>query len=327
MPADNEKLTADEVTALSVALRLRSANLKKQAPADQYEAQLRSGQEQLIPEPHGEPGRNPKTLNKATNQPKGYQLQTVLGLAKFQATHNHYMKTIEDNAVGMIWGKTYSKQRRNSIALSVAKALKEFPIFHCYEDHWPIHAYLKGILKSKKDSKRITQNKMAREEAEEEEDGAASPDSPVDPLDAHDPEQINQPTENELPAPQVPASHTEDQTDAGAADGLLDFDLGPPAPPSEDDLTPPPAVIPAKRRGRGNPDRNLPGKRNPRAQELRGTTATTGSLSSQVVASTGTRTTRSRFAASTSSNAEAGPGPLTMANQKALARRKAKNKA
>ena len=30
-------------------------------------------------------------------------------------------KTIEDNAVGMIWGKTYSKQRRNSIALTVAK--------------------------------------------------------------------------------------------------------------------------------------------------------------------------------------------------------------
>ena len=63
MPADNEKLTADEVTALSISARLRSANLKKQVPADQYEgvyasmalislctlinrtARLRSGQE------------------------------------------------------------------------------------------------------------------------------------------------------------------------------------------------------------------------------------------------------------------------------------------
>jgi hypothetical protein len=51
---------------------------------------------ELIPEPHGEPGRNPNTINQTTQKPKGYRLQTVLGLAKHQATHNHYM--VSDNS-------------------------------------------------------------------------------------------------------------------------------------------------------------------------------------------------------------------------------------
>lgn len=57
------------------------------------------------------------------------------------------------------------------------------------------------------------------------------------------------------------SKRAETNANLGGDNDLLDFDLGPPAVPSEAELTPPPSVVPTKRRGRGDPDQNLPGKR------------------------------------------------------------------
>jgi hypothetical protein len=45
---------------------------------------------ELIPEPAGEPGRDPATICKKTGKPRGYHLWAVLGLKKGSPTHSLY---------------------------------------------------------------------------------------------------------------------------------------------------------------------------------------------------------------------------------------------
>ncbi|CAE6439033.1 hypothetical protein BN14_06632 [Rhizoctonia solani AG-1 IB] len=136
MPEHKGELTADEVATLSKALRVRAAQIKKTTGnnLDQYKALLIAGQDKLIPEPAGEPGRDPATICKKTGKPRGYHLWAVLGLKKGSPTHGLY------------------------------RVLQKEPIFHCYEDNWPIHAYIKGLLTSRADSKRKLSKKVAQEE-------------------------------------------------------------------------------------------------------------------------------------------------------------------
>ncbi|GAB1524259.1 hypothetical protein RhiTH_007412 [Rhizoctonia solani] len=182
MPERKGELSANKVATLSKALRVRAAQIKKTTGnnPDQYKGEssinatsedhsvtlLIAGQDKLIPEPAGEPGRDPATISKKTGKPRGYHLWAALGLKKGSPTHGLYRDIVKDSAVGINWKLPYRSQRQANRVATVAEVLQKEPIFHCYEDNWPVHAYMKGLLSSRADSQRKLRKRAAQEEEE-----------------------------------------------------------------------------------------------------------------------------------------------------------------
>ncbi|GAB1522721.1 hypothetical protein RhiTH_005843, partial [Rhizoctonia solani] len=156
MPKRKGELSANKVATLSKALRVQAAQIKKTTGnnPNQYK------------EPAGKPGRDPATISKKTGKPQGYHLWAALGLKKGLPTHGLYQDIVKDSAVGINWKLPYRSQRQANRVATVAEVLQKEPIFHCYKDNWPVHAYMKGLLSSRADLQQKLRKRAAQEEEE-----------------------------------------------------------------------------------------------------------------------------------------------------------------
>ncbi|CEL60171.1 hypothetical protein RSOLAG1IB_12316 [Rhizoctonia solani AG-1 IB] len=326
--------SAKTVEALSLTARRRWAQIIKITPVDQIEAVLTSGQN-LIGEPPGEPGRGASRLDRH-GKPKGFNLKNAIGLRNEDAVYDLHRTTIRNSAIGIDFTKTYRDQNDMSRDATVRAVLKKLPIYHCYENHWPIRAFLKTMCKnssyrSKKAMERVREGPEApelqsmtkpnpraqhlRAQASQGRGGSTGASrTPKNATQVHETAQEFEPENTPDNSDEDKGSDdNEDEQEGGSEDDDKSEDEG----SSDDDSPKEPAPMEKKRR-RNDPNRNLPGNKNPRAKKLKA-----GAMQDPVHKS---KKASGKAKANDQGNSEAGPGPRTMANQKELARRKAKSR-
>ncbi|KAL5636266.1 hypothetical protein ACGC1H_004923 [Rhizoctonia solani] len=342
------ELSADEVEEMSRNARERfQAIIDKGTPAHLIQTVLTSGQV-LIGEPPGEAGRGATRLDKH-GKPLGFDLKKVLGLEDSPATYNFHRKTVKDCATDIEWGVNYADQLDAAKENTVKAALERLPIYYLYVNQWPIRAMLKGHCQSNKGRNIDLVKQMVEEGAPEAQRGNVKPIRQVRSAPVQQARIGNttssrktgkalgstsrrsgatgaEDTHNaahdfdEVPDPESSSSEDEDE----------DEDKDEDEDPDDDEE----AAPVNRKRGSGNPNRNIPGVKQLQGKKLQASTVAGPSKPkkrSNTAPTPKPPTKKSKKSNTTSRNAvdntTAEPAPLTMAQQKALARSKAKGKA
>ncbi|KAG8732379.1 hypothetical protein FRC10_000951 [Ceratobasidium sp. 414] len=308
---------AREVEALSITLRLRSANLKASAPPDQYEHMF---------------------FDWCTLDYNAHAIAYFQG-ALLQNNPSHISDLVTTHLERAV---PYTQQKTSSIMQIVTKYVQEQPIFLCYYDNWPIKSYIKSIISTQTDSDRKLNRNVARDErAMNRAAGVAlpqanpenAPQAPPAPAPAPPPA-VAQPAAPTLAVapdepnapPPIPPAHPELANAPGAA-GAAGDNHGAHEPeaarpnqsaaaaerPESDRDTPPAPALPYRKRGRGDPNRNLP--------DIQQTAPSIDIPSPGLESGDPPMATRAR---TTTVNAKAGPGPNTTARQNQTGGRKKK---
>ncbi|CCO35909.1 hypothetical protein BN14_10030 [Rhizoctonia solani AG-1 IB] len=358
------KLTAEEVEECSIQARKRYQELyKKRTPDHPMEAVLTAGQE-LIGEPPGKAGRGGNQVDQH-GKPIGFNLQKVLGLKDSPGTYCFEQSIVYKCglAQGINWNLTYLQQtdaakfntiqagQKDKKAKMVTKMKEEgAPIIECSISR----SMRPGGLRSRAESSQISakansKNLNSHHNRNRKDAGTSSTQVSSTVRIAHagisqfdrtadtrseDEEDDDDKDDKDKDKDKDEDKDKDKDEDQGDDDDDNDDD-------DEDDEVETGRAFPkSKKRGRSNPDRNVPGakvsysltllqidlrvpaKKQSRSMKLKDNSA-------KAVASSSARAQPRRKARATKKSAGTNkqePPPMTMAEQKALARTKLRGK-